>query len=110
MPRYPPKNGPGLAEGCAAASTSGKAPSVAVCAMRLLVMKYGHFQILLPPTMPTPTVFEPFVSGDASRNRTVGGIGWGLTIVKRAAERWGGSVSILSEGRLGGASFAIRWA
>lgn len=46
-------------------------------------------------------VFEPFYRIESSRNRESGGTGLGLTIVKRIAERHGGSVE-LGDGAKGG--------
>lgn len=39
-------------------------------------------------------LFEPFVRGEASRNRATGGTGLGLAIVRSIAARHGGSVSL----------------
>lgn len=46
-------------------------------------------------------VFEPFARLDASRNRRTGGVGLGLTIVRQAVEREGGTV-VLSNRAEGG--------
>ena len=39
-------------------------------------------------------VFEPFYRSDESRNRDAGGIGIGLTLVKRIVEKEGGSIAV----------------
>ena len=41
-----------------------------------------------------PSIFEPFVRGEPSRNRETGGTGLGLSIVRQIAEAHGGSVSL----------------
>lgn len=62
----------------------------------------------IDPTM-LPHVFEPFVQVARSVDRSAGGLGVGLTLVRRLAELHGGSVSAESEpGR--GSVFVIRLA
>ena len=53
-------------------------------------------------------VFEVFVQGDQDAGRSKGGIGLGLTIVKRLAQLQGGSVSAASAGIGRGATFTVR--
>jgi signal transduction histidine kinase len=55
-----------------------------------------------------PRVFDLFVQGDRSVARSAGGLGLGLTLVRRLAELHGGSVSAASEGAGRGASFTVR--
>jgi PAS domain S-box-containing protein len=52
-------------------------------------------------------LFEPFVQGDASLERTRGGLGLGLALVKGLAELHGGSVTAASEGPGCGARFTV---
>jgi len=55
-----------------------------------------------------PHIFELFVQGDRSLDRSQGGLGVGLAICKRLIEMHGGSVSARSEGIGRGAAFEIR--
>ena len=55
-----------------------------------------------------PNVFELFVQGDRSLERAQGGLGIGLTLVKRLVEMHGGSVQAKSEGIGHGAEFTVR--
>jgi CheY-like chemotaxis protein/two-component sensor histidine kinase len=55
-----------------------------------------------------PRVFDLFVQGDCSLDRGQGGLGIGLTIVKRLVELHGGSVEAHSDGRGKGAEFVVR--
>jgi signal transduction histidine kinase/ActR/RegA family two-component response regulator len=54
-----------------------------------------------------PYVFEPFRQGDASTTREHGGLGLGLSIVRRFTELHGGQVAARSAGRGRGATFSI---
>ena len=53
-------------------------------------------------------VFDVFVQGDQDAGRTKGGIGVGLTLVKRLAELQGGSVRASSSGIGCGATLTVR--
>jgi PAS domain S-box-containing protein len=55
-----------------------------------------------------PKVFDVFVQGDRSLDRSEGGLGIGLTVVKNLVEMHGGSVSAFSEGVQRGSEFVIR--
>jgi two-component system CheB/CheR fusion protein len=55
-----------------------------------------------------PHVFDPFVQADRSLDRTRGGLGLGLSLVKALVELHGGSVEARSEGPGRGAEFSIR--
>jgi signal transduction histidine kinase len=55
-----------------------------------------------------PQIFEPFVQGERTLDRSQGGLGVGLTLVRRLVELHGGSVSASSDGPGRGSTFAIR--
>jgi signal transduction histidine kinase/CheY-like chemotaxis protein len=53
-------------------------------------------------------VFEPFVQADTSLDRTRGGLGLGLSLVKAVVEQHGGTAEAASAGRGRGTEIAIR--
>jgi CheY-like chemotaxis protein len=55
-----------------------------------------------------PKVFDLFVQGERSLDRSEGGLGVGLTLVNRLVTLHGGTVSAHSEGRERGSEFVIR--
>jgi signal transduction histidine kinase len=55
-----------------------------------------------------PNVFELFVQGARTLDRAEGGLGVGLTIVKRLVEMHGGSIAVISSGPDQGSTFEIR--
>ena len=55
-----------------------------------------------------PHLFQPFMQGDRSLERTAGGLGLGLTLVKGLVELHGGDVTASSRGRDQGAEFVVR--
>jgi signal transduction histidine kinase len=55
-----------------------------------------------------PTVFDLFVQGERTLDRAQGGLGVGLTIVRRLVEMHGGSITATSAGVNQGAAFEIR--
>jgi len=55
-----------------------------------------------------PTLFDPFLQMNPTLERTAGGLGVGLTIVRRLAELHGGSVEAASAGIGRGARFVVR--
>jgi signal transduction histidine kinase len=61
----------------------------------------------IPSNMLTQ-VFEMFTQVDQSRSRSQGGLGIGLTLVKRLVELHAGSVEALSEGPDKGSEFVVR--
>jgi signal transduction histidine kinase len=55
-----------------------------------------------------PHIFDLFVQGERSLARSQGGLGIGLTLVKRLVELHGGTVSASSPGRGEGSEFVVR--
>lgn len=55
-----------------------------------------------------PQIFEPFVQGERTLDRSQGGLGVGLTLVRRLVEMHGGSVRAFSDGPGQGSMFTIR--
>jgi signal transduction histidine kinase/ActR/RegA family two-component response regulator len=55
-----------------------------------------------------PQIFEPFTQGDRSLDRSHGGLGIGLSIVKRLVDMHQGTVSAASAGLGSGTTFSIR--
>jgi signal transduction histidine kinase len=53
-------------------------------------------------------VFDLFVQGEQQLDRSAGGLGIGLTLVKRLAELHGGSVAVHSTGSGRGSTFTVR--
>jgi CheY-like chemotaxis protein/two-component sensor histidine kinase len=61
----------------------------------------------IPPAV-LPHVFEMFTQGEPARARTLGGLGIGLTLVKRLVEMHDGTVAAESAGQDMGSTFVIR--
>jgi signal transduction histidine kinase/CheY-like chemotaxis protein len=55
-----------------------------------------------------PRIFEPFVQIDRSMERSQGGLGIGLTLVRQIVEVHGGRVEVVSEGLGKGSEFTVR--
>jgi PAS domain S-box-containing protein len=55
-----------------------------------------------------PRIFDMFMQGDTSLERSVSGLGIGLTLVKTLVELHGGSVHASSEGEGKGSEFVVR--
>ena len=60
------------------------------------------------PAALLPHVFEPFIQGERTPDRTHGGLGLGLALVKRLVEMHGGSVQAASGGAGRGSTFTVR--
>jgi len=54
------------------------------------------------------SIFDPFTQVDRSLARSHGGLGIGLTLVRRLVEMQNGSVTVRSEGRNRGSEFTVR--
>jgi signal transduction histidine kinase/ActR/RegA family two-component response regulator len=61
----------------------------------------------IPPEL-LPKIFDMFMQVDRTMTRTHGGLGIGLTLVKRLVDMHGGSVEAWSEGKDKGSEFTIR--
>ncbi|HEY5949991.1 MAG TPA: ATP-binding protein [Kofleriaceae bacterium] len=62
----------------------------------------------MPPQL-LPHVFDMFVQGERAPDRSEGGLGLGLAVVKNIVERHGGSVAAASEGLGKGSTFTVWW-
>jgi PAS domain S-box-containing protein len=71
------------------------------------VLRVRDSGIGIPPAL-LSKIFDLFVQGDRSLDRTEGGLGIGLTLVKRLIEMHGGSVTASSEGAGQGSEFVVR--
>jgi signal transduction histidine kinase/CheY-like chemotaxis protein len=56
-----------------------------------------------------PSVFEPFTQGQQGLDRSVGGLGLGLTLVRRLTELHGGTIEAHSGGDNRGSVFTLRF-
>jgi CheY-like chemotaxis protein len=56
-----------------------------------------------------PRVFEPFMQGAQGLDRSAGGLGLGLTLVRRLTELHGGTIAARSGGENGGSGFTLRF-
>jgi two-component system CheB/CheR fusion protein len=61
----------------------------------------------IPPKL-LPRVFDLFTQGDRSLDRSQGGLGIGLTLVRSLVEMHGGTVEVHSEGIKRGSEFVVR--
>ena len=60
------------------------------------------------PADKLPTIFDMFVQVDSSLERSQGGLGIGLTLVKRLIQMHGGTVEVRSDGPGKGSEFIVR--
>ncbi len=60
------------------------------------------------PAEQLQTIFEMFMQGDRSFERSRGGLGIGLTLAKRLVEMHGGTISVSSPGHGHGTEFTLR--
>jgi PAS domain S-box-containing protein len=73
----------------------------------LIVLSVRDNGVGIPSHM-LASIFEPFTQVDGSRRETEGGLGIGLTLVKRLVELHGGSVEARSDGPGQGSEFIVR--
>jgi PAS domain S-box-containing protein len=71
------------------------------------VVKVRDNGIGIPPEM-MPHIFEMFTQVDRSLNRSRGGLGIGLTLVRRLVDMHGGTIDVHSDGEGKGSEFVIR--
>jgi two-component system CheB/CheR fusion protein len=60
------------------------------------------------PAAMLPKVFDMFAQGERAADRSQGGLGIGLTLVRRLVEMHGGTVEAASEGEGKGSEFTVR--
>ncbi|KQV37823.1 response regulator [Massilia sp. Root335] len=72
-----------------------------------IVLRVSDSGVGIAPDL-LPHVFDVFVQGAISIDRSQGGLGIGLSLVRRLVELHGGSVSASSPGSSGGSTFEIR--
>ena len=84
----------------------GQISLTARCEGPAVVIRVVDNGIGIPPDQ-LPSMFELFTQGDRSLARTEGGLGIGLTLVKRLAELHGASVTAKSCGPDTGSEFAV---
>ena len=71
------------------------------------VLRVADEGIGMPPEL-VARVFDPFVQGERPLDRSYGGLGIGLTLVRRLAELHGGAASAASDGPGRGSVFTVR--
>jgi CheY-like chemotaxis protein len=63
----------------------------------------------IPPEL-LPRIFDMFIQGDRTLDRSRGGLGIGLTLVRRLVELHGGTIMAASDGNGRGSRFTVRLA
>ncbi len=76
--------------------------------LRQAIVRVRDTGVGIGPEM-LPRVFEAFAQADTTLDRSKGGLGLGLALVKGLVEMHGGTVSVESEGPGKGAGFTIRF-
>ncbi|HJZ59459.1 MAG TPA: response regulator [Gemmataceae bacterium] len=87
----------------------GPSPHSALCTLpcELVEIRVRDTGIGIPPEM-LSAIFDLFTQADRSLDRSQGGLGVGLTLVKRLVELHGGTVEARSEGAGKGSEFIVR--
>jgi signal transduction histidine kinase len=87
---------------------AGGSINIAICTAGSDVeMRVTDSGVGIPPDL-LPHVFEVFVQGTISLDRSQGGLGIGLSLVRRLVELHGGSVEAHSDGTSSGSTFIMR--
>jgi CheY-like chemotaxis protein len=73
-----------------------------------IVIRVRDFGVGIAPEL-LPRIFDLFVQGDHTLARSQGGLGIGLTLVKRLVEMHGGTIEAKSEGTGKGSEFILRF-
>jgi PAS domain S-box-containing protein len=71
------------------------------------VLRLRDTGVGIPPEV-LPSIFEPFAQAERSPDRSLGGLGLGLTVVRRLIELHGGTVEARSPGTGQGSEFEVR--
>ena len=87
--------------------TGGRISLSAVRDGHEVVFRIRDSGVGIPPEF-LSSIFEPFTQVDRTLARSHGGLGIGLTLVRRLVEMQNGSVSVRSEGRNRGSEFTVR--
>ncbi|MCO6430289.1 MAG: PAS domain S-box protein [Deltaproteobacteria bacterium] len=95
-----------LSNACKYTGTRGRIELSAYVSGREVIISVQDNGVGIPPAMLT-RVFDMFTQVDRSLERTHGGLGIGLSIVKRIVETHGGRVEARSEGAGKGSEFLI---
>jgi len=74
---------------------------------RHVIVRVRDTGIGIPPEL-QPRIFELFTQGERSLARSEGGLGIGLTLVKRLVEMHGGTAEVKSDGLGKGSEFTLR--
>ena len=85
----------------------GSVMMAVLCEGEHAVIRVADTGIGISPAL-LPRIFDLFVQGELTRDRAKGGLGIGLTLVKRLVEMHGGSVGACSEGPGRGSAFTVR--
>ena len=77
------------------------------CLLNEVVLSVEDNGIGIPPEV-LPQLFQPFIQVDRTLDRSLGGLGLGLSLIKGLVELHGGTVTSSSDGIGSGAQFTVR--